>query len=229
MIEVKNIMKSYGKKQVLNGVSFTAKKREITCLIGVNGVGKTTVLNAIMNLTPIDRGEILIDGKKIDKKSFEKIAYIPDTITMLPKMRIRDAFDFMNDFYPTWNEKRANELLSFFRLQLDERIANLSKGNKAKANLLLGLALDADYLLMDEPFSGIDIFSREQITEVFTTNLIEDRGVIVTTHEIDEIEHLVDHVVLLDNGIVVKQFNAEEMREEQGKSIVDVMREAFYR
>lgn len=80
---------------------------------------------------------------------------------------------------------------------------------------------------MDEPFSGIDIFSREQITEVFTTHLIEDRGVIITTHEIDEIEYLVDNVVLLDNGIVVKQFNAEQMREEEGKSIVDVMREAF--
>lgn len=227
MIEVKNISKSYGRKQVLNGVSFTAKKGEITCLIGVNGVGKTTILNAIMNLTPIDSGEILIDKKKINKNSYEKIAYIPDTITMLPQMRIRDAFDFMADFYQSWNEKRAEQLLTFFRLQKDERITNLSKGNKAKMNLILGLALDVDYLLMDEPFSGIDIFSREQITDVFTTHLIEDRGVIVTTHEIDEIEQLVDHVVLLDSGIVLKQFNAEQMREEEGKSIVDVMREAF--
>lgn len=227
MIEVKNISKSYGRKQVLNGVSFTAKKGEITCLIGVNGVGKTTILNAIMNLTPIDSGEILIDKKKINKNSYEKIAYIPDTITMLPQMRIRDAFDFMADFYQSWNEKRAEQLLTFFRLQKNVRITNLSKGNKAKMNLILGLALDVDYLLMDEPFSGIDIFSREQITDVFTTHLIEDRGVIVTTHEIDEIEHLVDHVVLLDSGIVLKQFNAEQMREEEGKSIVDVMREAF--
>lgn len=227
MIEVNNITKSYGNKQVLKGVSFTAKKGEITCLIGVNGVGKTTVLNAIMNLTPIDQGEILIDGKKLTKESYEKIAYIPDTITMLPQMRIRDAFDFMTDFYQSWNKEKADELLKFFRIQKDEKIANLSKGNKAKVNLLLGLALEVDYLLMDEPFSGIDIFSREQITEVFTTHLIEDRGVIITTHEIDEIEYLVDNVVLLDNGIVVKQFNAEQMREEEGKSIVDVMREAF--
>ena len=227
MIEVNNITKSYGNKQVLKGVSFTAKKGEITCLIGVNGVGKTTVLNAIMNLTPIDQGEILIDGKKLTKESYEKIAYIPDTITMLPQMRIRDAFDFMADFYQSWNKEKADELLKFFRIQKDEKIANLSKGNKAKVNLLLGLALEVDYLLMDEPFSGIDIFSREQITEVFTTHLIEDRGVIITTHEIDEIEYLVDNVVLLDNGVVVKQFNAEQMREEEGKSIVDVMREAF--
>lgn len=111
MIEVNNITKSYGNKQVLKGVSFTAKKGEITCLIGVNGVGKTTVLNAIMNLTPIDQGEILIDGKKLTKESYEKIAYIPDTITMLPQMRIRDAFDFMADFYQSWNKEKADELL----------------------------------------------------------------------------------------------------------------------
>src|SRR5690625_1264062 len=116
MIEVKDIRKSYGRKKVLNGVSFTAEKGEITCLIGVNGVGKTTVLNAIMALTPVT-GEILIDGKKISKQSYEKITFIPDAITMLPQMRIQDAFEFMNDYYKSWNETRAEELLSFFRLQ----------------------------------------------------------------------------------------------------------------
>lgn len=227
MIEVKDITKSFGRKKVLKGVSFTANKGEITCLIGVNGVGKTTVMNAIMNLTPINSGEILIDGEKINKRSYEKITFIPDTITMLPTMSIQDAFEFMSDYYHSWNETRAEELLEFFRLQKSDRIAELSKGNKAKVNLLLGLALDVDYVLMDEPFSGIDIFSREQIANVFTSHLIEDRGVIITTHEITDIEHLIDKVVLLDNGIVVKEFNAEEVREEQGKSIVDVMREVF--
>ena|SRR5690625_4402873 len=229
MIEVKDITKSFGRKRVLNGVSFTANKGEITCLIGVNGVGKTTVLNAIMALTPVKSGKILIDGEKINKHSYEKITYIPDAITMLPTMRIEDAFDFMGDYYKTWNEEKAEELLGFFRLQKKDRIAELSKGNKAKVNLLLGFALDVDYILMDEPFSGIDIFSREQIADVFTSHLIEDRGVVITTHEINDIEHLIDKVVLLDNGVVLKEFNAEEVREEHGKSIVDVMKEVFHR
>ncbi len=228
MIEVKELTKAFGRKRVLNGVSFTANKGEITCLIGVNGVGKTTVMNAIMGLTPVKRGEILIDGKKLTKESYERITFIPDTITMPSTMRINDAFEFMKDFYRSWNQKRAEELLSFFKLQKEERISNLSKGNKAKVNLLLGLALDVDYVLMDEPFSGIDIFSREQIANVFTSHLIEDRGVIITTHEINDIEHLIDKVVLLNNGVVVSEFNAEEVREEQGKSIIDVMREAFH-
>lgn len=227
MIEVKDIRKNFGRKEVLKGVSFHAKKGEITCLIGINGVGKTTVLNAIMGLTPLLSGEILIDGEKLSKASYEKITFIPDAITMIPSMRIQDAFEFMSDFYQSWNEDRATELLMFFKLDLQERISNLSKGNTAKVNLLLGLALDVDYILMDEPFSGIDIFSREQIAEVFTSHLIEGRGVIITTHEIHDIEHLIDEVVLLDNGIVLKQFNAEQVREEKGQSVVDVMREVL--
>src|SRR5699024_9825500 len=105
--------------------------------------------------------------KKLTKESYEKIAYIPDAITMLPTMKIADAFEFMADFYKSWNEGRANEILGFFKLDRNDKIASLSKGNKMKVNLLLGLALDVDFVLMDEPFSGIDLFSREQITNVF--------------------------------------------------------------
>ncbi|KKE78823.1 ABC transporter ATP-binding protein [Bacilli bacterium] len=227
MIEVKDIKKNFGLKKVLKGVSFTANKGEITCLIGINGAGKTTIMNAIMNLTPIKGGEILIDGERLTKESYEKITFIPDAITMLPQMKIGEALQFMKDFYKSWNEERAKELLSFFRLKEEEKISSLSKGNTAKVNLLLGLGLDVDYLLMDEPFSGIDIFSREQIAEVFTSHLVEDRGVIITTHEINDIEHLIDRAVFLDDGIVLRDFRTEEVRELEGKSVVDVMREVY--
>ena len=229
MIEVKAVEKKFGRKKILRGVSFTANKGEITCLIGINGVGKTTILNAIMALTPINKGQILIDGKPIDKHTFEKITFIPDAFTMLPHMTITETMEFMNDFYTCWNQERASELLGFFRLDPSDRIASLSKGNTAKVNLLLGLALDVDYVLMDEPFSGIDMFSREEIANVFTSHLIENRGVILTTHEVGDIEHLIDKVVLLDNGMVTKEFSAEEARENEGKSVIDVMREVYQR
>lgn len=227
MIEVKNVSKKYKRKQVLKDMSFTAEKGQITCLIGINGAGKTTIMKSIMALTPIDRGEILIDGKKISKDMYEKITYIPDRLTMSPNYTIAQSFEFMADFYKVWNEQRATELLAFFQLDPSDKISSLSKGNTAKVNLLLGLALDVDYILMDEPFSGIDIFSREQIANVFTSHLIENRGVIITTHEINDIEHLIDKAVLIGDGRVLREMNVEQMRETEGKSVVDVMREVY--
>lgn len=227
MIEISMLNKTYKRKKVLKDVSFTAEKGQITCLIGMNGAGKTTILKSIMGLTPINSGQILVDGEKITPKTFEKLTYIPDRLTMIPRFTIAQAFDFMKDFYIAWNEQRANELLHFFKLDKNERISTLSKGNAMKVNMLLGLALDADYLLMDEPFSGIDMFSREQIADVFTSHLIEGRGVIITTHEIQEIEHLIDKAVLIGDGVVLKELNVEQVRELEGKSVVDVMREVY--
>ncbi|WP_248930918.1 ABC transporter ATP-binding protein [Paenibacillus hamazuiensis] len=227
MIQVTGLTKKYGRKKVLNGVSFTAEKGQITCLIGINGVGKSTIMKAIMGLTPIQGGQISIDGQPVDKRIYEKVAFIPDTITMPPQMTVGEALLFMSDFYDKWNEKRAEELLAFFKLNRTDRISELSKGNAAKANMLLGLAMDVDYLLMDEPFSGIDMFSREQIAKVFTSHLIEDRGVLITTHEIQDIEHLIDKAVLLDQGSVLKEFQTEDLRLSEGKSVVDVMREVY--
>lgn len=227
MIELDSLHKKYGRKRVLNNVSFTAEKGQITCLIGINGAGKSTILKAIMGLTPLHSGSIRIDGQPLSKRSYEKITFIPDTLTMPPSMTIAAAMQFMQDFYLCWNQKRADELLTFFRLNKDDRLSNLSKGNAAKANMLLGLAMDVDYLLMDEPFSGIDMFAKEQIAEVFTSQLIEDRGVLLTTHEIREFEHLIDKAVLLDEGTVRKEFLTEEYRESEGKSVVDAMREVY--
>ena len=226
MIDVVDVRKKYGKKHVLRGVNFTAEKGEITCLIGINGAGKTTIMKAIMALTPYN-GRIFIDGEPISKETYEKITFIPDRLTMPGSMTIAEAFGFMRDFYTSWNDSRAEELLAFFRLHKDDRLGELSKGNAAKVNMLLGLSLDVDYVLMDEPFSGIDMFSREQIAEVFTSHLVEGRGVILTTHEIQDIEHLIDKAVFLGDGQVLKEVRVEEMREEHGKSVVDVMREVY--
>ncbi|CAH1209502.1 Multidrug efflux system ATP-binding protein [Paenibacillus allorhizoplanae] len=227
MIEVDGLVKRYGRKNVLDLVSFTAEKGQITCLIGINGVGKSTIMKAIMGLTSMQGGAIRVDGQVPTTKTYEKVVFIPDTLTMPSHMKIKEAMLFMKDFYVNWNEDRAEELIVFFKLNPEDRLSSLSKGNSAKANLLLGLSLDADYLLMDEPFSGIDMFSREQITAVFTSHLMEDRGVLITTHEIHDIEHLIDKVVLLDQGRVRKQFYPEEMRSNEGKSVVDVMREVY--
>ena len=227
MIEVKGISKNYLFKKVLKDVSFTVKKGEITCLIGVNGTGKSTTLKTITNLTPFNNGDILIDGISIKKKRSDNISFVPDHMTMPANMKIRQAFQFMKDFYPRWNEERAAELVDYMNIDVNQKIGALSKGNAAKVSLILGLSLNTDYILLDEPFSGIDLFAKEKIRSLFSSHFIEGRGILLTTHEIEEVEHLLDRVVILNDGVIVKDFYTEQMRMEEGKSVIDQLREVY--
>jgi len=227
MIEVDNVRKRYRRRYVLDGLSFTAEKGRITCLIGLNGAGKSTALRAIMGLTPYQSGTIKLEGKAIDPTSYERISFIPDRLTMPPSMKLAEALQFMADFYASWNAARARELMRFFGLEEREKIGNLSKGTAAKFNLVLGLAPDTDYVVLDEPLSGIDAFSREAVASVFSSEWLEGRGVLMTTHEVAEIEHLIDHAVLLKGGRAVRSFDCERVRGEEGKSVVDLMREVL--
>lgn len=227
MIELRDVHKKFGRKKVLNGVSFTIKPNEITSITGVNGTGKTTLMNCMMRLMPVDKGIILLDGEEVNDDSFEKISYIADSTTMPGTMTIQEAIDFMTVHYKSWNQAKADELMSFFKLKPNEKIKAHSKGNQAKINFLLGLSLDADYFLMDEPLSGIDIFAREQILEVFTSKFVMNKGVLLATHHLDEVEVLVDRIIMLNDGEIKRDFYAEEVREKEGKSIIDVMREVY--
>ena len=227
MLELRDVHKSFGRKKILNGISFTVKPNEITSITGVNGTGKTTLMNCMMRLTPVDKGIILLDGEKINNESFEKISYIADSNTMPGSMTIQEAVDFMAVYYKNWNQAKSDELMTFFKLKPNEKIKDHSKGNQAKINFLVGLSLDADYFLMDEPLSGIDIFAREQILEVFTSQFVADKGVLLATHHLDEVKMLVDRIIMLNEGEIQRDFYAEDVREKEGKSIIDVMREVY--
>ncbi len=227
MIEIEKVNKFYGAKKILEDVSFSIKPGEITALIGENGSGKTSLMNGLMKLTPVASGQFLIDGKPIDFNDFNRISYIPDTIIVVKEMTIQEALDYMATYYDTYDPVLAKDLVTFFNLNPDEKISHLSKGNTAKVNLLLGLTLNSDYLIMDEPFSGVDIFTREEITNVFTSKLMAGRGVLISTHEINEIETLVDRVVMLKDRRIIQDFYTEDLRLEEGKSITDKMWEVY--
>ena len=225
MIEVKNISKRFNFKQVLKDVSFTVKKNEITCLIGVNGTGKSTTMKTILGLVPFNKGDIVIDGVSIKEKRSGNISFVPDHLTMPLHLTIAEAFQFMKDYYSIWNQDRADELLSYFKLNDSQKLNTLSRGNAAKVSLILGLSLNTDYILLDEPFLGIDLFAKEKIRELFSTHFLEGRGILLTTHEIDEVEHLIDRVVILNDGVIAQDFYTETVRIEEGKSVIDKLRE----
>ncbi|EQE20604.1 ABC transporter family protein [Clostridioides difficile CD18] len=235
MIEIKNVSKTYKRMQglkirkieALKNVSFNIEKGKITALLGINGVGKSTMLKAIAGLINIDSGEIRIDGEKINEKVYNKLAFVPDVQSHFSNTTIKETFEFMEIFYSKWNKEKSKEMMDIFKLDEDEIIDNLSKGNIARVKLILGFCQDPEYILLDEPFTGIDLFKREEFIGVIAQYMEENQAIIITTHEIVEIESLVDEVVILDEGQIITSFNAEELREREGKSILDKMREVY--
>ncbi|MGL5693014.1 MAG: ABC transporter ATP-binding protein [Peptostreptococcaceae bacterium] len=227
MIEVRNVVKKYKRVRALDDISFCIEEGKVTCILGTNGVGKSTILKSMAGLVRVDSGEILIDNEKLSNKMYDKLAFVPDIDIHFPQFTIKETFDFMKVFYKNWNDEKAYDMLKLLDLSDDRYISKLSKGNKARIKIILGFAQEAKYILMDEPFSGIDIFKREEIIELMMGYMTDEQSIVITTHEIPEIEMIVDDVILIDEGKFVCKFNAEEVREVEGKSIVDKMREVY--
>ena len=224
MLELQNVTKRYGKKLVLDDVSIQFKKGEITCLLGLNGVGKSTTMKAIMRLIPINSGQITIDGEKISSKNIDKIAYIPDVPIHDLGWTAPQNLEFAKVFYPNFDLKKAQRLIQYLKLPCDKKLKELSRGNLARFNLIVGLCQHADYLLLDEPFSGIDVFTREAFIKALKSEFLEEgQTVVITTHEIDEIQNIADTVILLEEGQVFKAFSKAEA-ESEGLSVIEKMR-----
>ena len=227
MLELQNVTKRYGKKTVLDNVSIQFKKGEITCLLGLNGVGKSTTMKAIMRLVPISKGKILVDREPITQQNINKMAYIPDIPIHDLGWTIPQNLSFAQVFYKNFNLEKAERMLKFFKVPTDKKLKELSKGNLARFNIIVGMCQDAPYLLLDEPFSGIDVFTRQSFINLLKSEFLEDgQTVIITTHEIDEIQDIADHIVLLEEGQVFASFSKEEAQNE-GLSIVDKMRTLY--
>ncbi|MGL4739747.1 MAG: ABC transporter ATP-binding protein [Sarcina sp.] len=227
MIEIKNAVKKYKKINALDGFTVTIEEGKITALLGLNGVGKSTTLKAIMGIIKLNSGEILIDGEKLTNKTYDKIAFVPDIETHYSYMSVNQVFKYMSDFYINWNSEKADKMCKELKIDRDKKINRMSKGNIAKVKLVLGFSQDPKYLLLDEPFSGIDIFTREAFIGSIIRYMHDDMSILITTHEIKEIENIADDVILVKDGKAAIKFNVEQVKEEEGLSILGKMREVY--
>jgi len=227
MIEFKDVSKKFGSIIALNDVNLVFPRGKIIGLFGPNGAGKSTSIKLIMGLNRPDRGEVRVDGENPQNKK-QDMAYLPEIDHLYPWMNIAQAADFTRTFYADWDEGKYRELIKFLNLQEDMKISKISKGQRAKTKLLLTVSRRAPYLLMDEPLSGIDILTREEIINTLIRDYREgEQTIIISTHEIAEVESLVDEVIFLDKGKVKLSGNAEDLRVERNMSLVELMKEAF--
>ena len=227
MLEMKNVTKRYGKKVVLDDVSIQFQKGAITCLLGLNGVGKSTTMKSIIKLVPINKGEILIDQTPITSQNINQLAYVPDIPIHDLGWTIPKNLEFAQVFYEGFDIEKAWRMIKFFKVPTDKKLKELSKGNLARFNIIIGLCQNTPYLLLDEPFSGIDVFTRQTFINLLKSEFLEkDQTVILTTHEIDEVQDIADHIVLLEDGKVFATFSKDEA-EKEGLTIVEKMKSLY--
>jgi len=227
LIEFRNVSKRFGNVVALDNVAINFQEGCITGIFGPNGAGKSTIMKLIAGLNYPDNGEVVVDGDKPRNRQ-SSIAYLPEIDHLYPWWSLRQAADFIHIFYSDWDESRYQELISFLNLDEEMVIGKISKGQRAKCKLLLVLSRKAPYLLLDEPFSGIDILTREEIADALIKGYSEgEQSVLISTHEIDEIEHLVENVIFLDQGRIQLVGDADQLRMEYNKSLVEIMKEVF--
>lgn len=227
MISLNHVSKRYWQVKALDGVSADFPSGSIVGLFGPNGAGKSTVLRLMAGLLLPSGGQVTVDGRPA-RSARGLVAFLPEDNHIYRGWTVKKAAAFVSTFYPDWDEERYRQLMQFLTLTEDMKIGQVSKGQQAKIRLLLTIARQAPYLLLDEPFSGIDILTREEIVGA----LIRDYGgskqtIIISTHEVGEIENLVDHVVFIDRGRFKLMANADDLREQRGMSVVDIMKEEF--
>lgn len=227
LIEIKNINKAYGKKQALNNINITIEKGKIYGLLGPNGSGKTTLIKLINDLLTPTSGEILIKGEKPGIESKKIISYLPERTYLNMNFKVKELLDFFQDFYENFNKEKAQELLKKLNINEEEKLKTMSKGTKEKVQLILVMSRKADIYILDEPIGGVDPASRDYILETILNNFDENSSMIISTHLIQDIENILDNVIFINNGNIILNDIADNIRTEKGKTIDQVFREEF--
>lgn len=225
MIELKNVSKKYKDKVALADCNLQIPKGQVIGLFGANGAGKTTLMKCIMGFLTFD-GEITLNGKKIDQSNIHKLSFATGDHSFFPSITADDHKTFYKMQFPSFNEKRYDALMEFFELPTKKKISQFSLGQQNQFEVVLAISQGADYIFMDEPFAGNDVFNREDFYEVLVSVLNEDETVVISTHLIEEIADYIDRAILIRKSEIIDDLRVEEI-EASGRSLIDIVKEKY--
>ena len=218
----------YGRKEALQNVDLTIEPGHIIGLLGPNGSGKTTLIKLICGLLQPTEGEVLINGNRPGVDSKAAISYLPDKMYFADWMKVSDLMSFFEDFYKDFDRVKAENMCQTLGISLDDKMKKLSKGNKEKVQLILVMIRKAQLYLLDEPIAGVDPAARDFILDTILNNYNEEGTVIISTHLIADIEKILDEVVFIQKGRILKHEWVDDLREQSGQSIDSLFREMFH-
>lgn len=227
ILKYKHVSKSYGPKTVLKDISFSVPAGKIVGLLGQNGTGKTTLIKLANDLLTPTSGEVLVDGEPVGVTSKQKISYLPERTYLDKTMRIRDAVSQFTEFYDDFDQTKTWKLLKDLQLDPDTKIIKMSKGMQEKLQLALVMSRKAKLYILDEPLGGIDPATRDYILDTILTNFESGASMLISTHLIADVERILDHVIMINQGKVIINSDADELRTAKHASIDTIFRKEF--
>ena len=211
----------------LDGVNLELPQGKIVGLLGPNGSGKTTLIKLTAGLLTPTSGSVCVCGESVGAGTKSLVSYLPDRPYFSKQRKIQELLDFFQDFYADFDRQRAEQMLHALGIAMDVRFRTLSKGNQEKVQLVLVMSRRAKLYLLDEPIGGVDPAARDYVLNTIITNYDPTATVLISTHLIADVERILDEFVFLNQGKVVRYGNADETREETGKSLDELFREVF--
>ena len=226
MLEINHVSKKYGAKEALHDVSLTLPRGQIVGLFGENGAGKTTLMKCALGLVRHE-GAVTLDGAAIDRTNIDRLSFATCEHSFFPALTAAAHRDFYAAHFPRFNDKRFQRLMDFFSLPMDKKLRSFSAGMQNQFEVIMALSQGADYILMDEPFAGNDIFNREDFYKVLLGILEEHETVLLSTHLLEEVKDFISRAVLLNKGELVGDCTVEEL-EAQGKDLMTYVKETYH-
>ena len=225
--ECRGLSKRFGATQALEDVNISIAPGRVVGLLGPNGSGKTTFIKLAAGLLTPTGGQLQICGEKVGPQTKALVSYLPDRPYFSRQQKVSQLLDFFEDFYGDFDRQRAEQMLTALGIAPEVKFKALSKGNQEKVQLVLVMSRRARLYLLDEPIGGVDPAARDYILNTIISNYDPEATVLISTHLIADVERVLDEFVFLYQGKVIRSGNADETREETGKSLDELFREVF--
>ncbi|MCR4738813.1 MAG: ABC transporter ATP-binding protein [Lachnospiraceae bacterium] len=227
LLQVSSLTKKYGNFTALSNLNFELESGHITGLLGPNGSGKTTLIKIICGLLQPTEGSVTVKGYPVGVESKKVISYLPDTTYLGKTSSVEETIRFFCDFYEDFDKERAYDMLGKLNIDPRSRLRTLSKGTREKVQLILVMSRRADLYILDEPIAGVDPAARDYILNTIITNYDEKASILISTHLISDVENILDEVIFLKQGCIVRHCAVDEIRSSEGRSIDGLFREVF--